>query len=137
MQIAIERAEQIHQEKLRKWSNRLESSQFDTREAVMNAHLNDEERMHRANEWETYVAQSRKLVSEIDALSERIGGEDVSKEQLNEIRQKWTERKEKGQEVSQALGAANKEKETLIKNHELYRTLESERKLNQKEIGSI
>ncbi|WP_139692922.1 AAA family ATPase [Sporolactobacillus terrae] len=133
----FERAEQIHHEKLHKWSNHLEASQFDAREAVMNAHLTDEERMRRTNEWETYVAQSRKLVSEIDALSERIGGQDVSKEQLNAIRQKWTERKEKGQEVSQALGAANKEKETLIKNHALFRTLESERKRNQKELDQF
>jgi exonuclease SbcC len=128
----LERSESTHQSSRAKWTERLTASMFDQREAVLNAHLAIEQQKALLNYLENYMEQTTRLSSEIQSLSDKLGGKFISKAQLDETSKKSAELTEKVQTLIQAFGAATKERETLEKNHKLFLTLETERKKNQK-----
>ncbi|MCO7126702.1 SMC family ATPase [Sporolactobacillus shoreicorticis] len=127
-----DRAVKTHQSASAKWEERLAASQFDQRDHVQRAHLNDDERVRLSEDLTSYEEQTTKLSSEIQSISEKLGNQSVSKAQLDELRQQWVELKEKVQSLIKSVGAATKERENLEKNHKLFLKLESERKKNQK-----
>jgi len=127
-----ERAEKTYQSASAKWEERLAASQFEKRDQVQKAHLSDDVRVKLSENLISYEEKTTKLSSEIQSISEKLGDQSVSKNQLDELRQQWMELKEKVQSLIERVGAASKERENLEKDHKLFLKLESERKKNQK-----
>ncbi|SFG68185.1 AAA family ATPase [Sporolactobacillus nakayamae] len=128
----LERSERTHQSSRAKWTGRLSDSRFDQREAVLNAYLPIEKHTAFSNDLANYAAQTTRLSSEIQSLSEKIDGKFVSKAQLDEAEKNLIDLNETVQKLIQTFGGAVKERENVEKNHKLFLTLEAERKKNQK-----
>ncbi|MCL1631069.1 AAA family ATPase [Sporolactobacillus sp. CPB3-1] len=128
----VSRAEHAQQIALEKWEKRLETSQFDEREQVAHAHLDESSRNAMKRALSLYEEQTEKLTSEIRSLDGKLAGRQVTQEVLEKITQQWTTLKMKVQSLTEAFGAAVKERENREKNHQLFLQLESERKKNQK-----
>ncbi|MFC6387625.1 SbcC/MukB-like Walker B domain-containing protein [Sporolactobacillus kofuensis] len=128
----LTRSEKMHQSASTKWEERLDDSQFGNREDVLGCHLHAHERIKFKEQLTDYEEQKMRLLTEVHALSEKLGDRSISEVQLREARNQYTTLSDQVQALIERFGAAMKERETLERNHELFRELELARKRNQK-----
>ncbi|WP_165364288.1 SbcC/MukB-like Walker B domain-containing protein [Sporolactobacillus sp. THM19-2] len=119
------------------WKEKVSSSEFTSREDVRTALMNERENKRITEKVARYEKETGAVSSSLLTLEQKLSGRSATKEQVEKAQEDCNLLKEKSQALSEQYGACVKELSDVEGKHDLFISLEKERKQRQKSADQL